>query len=669
MSSRRQTETRYAVVCIDPDADTLAVLRHDVEDTCNGMIEVHVCPDAAQAAALMDELGASGIRVPLVITEQFLPDGTGVDFLLSLLEKPAYLATRKVLASSRANVLDLTRALNKGALHRNIVKPWTTDVLSECVRSLLTGFFVHHAPDDCARFESILDTAQFPRSFRSERQRLRAFDLQVQTLKRSFLANIEMNDKEVDDAMGACIDEALGNPPRRDFPAGSVLLRQSEPVDTIFILVSGRVQLSREANGREVVLHTNNAGRIIGLLALAHGQKAFYTWQATTDITVIPLTLEQLDTALQADPWLSGYLVTSLIRTMANRSNRTAELVTEVEKLNDELLAERDRLTDALQQLEESQTRLVESQKMATLGQLSAGVAHELNNPIAAIGRAAEFLNEDLVALLGESPDGEALKVSMLAAIAGEPMSTREQRERRAALAEVIGDDALAQRLMRAGITTPQEYRSRFGRARGEQQERLLTAMERYHQLGLSLKNISSCSRRVTAIVDSLRAYTRSDEASTANVNLHEGLDGTLLMFGHAMREVEIIKSYGDLPDVTCHVGQINQVWTNIIANALQAMNNKGVLRIETDVPDAEHVRVRVTDSGHGVKPEHLDRVFELKFTTKQGRTTFGLGMGLAICRQIVTRHDGTIAISSEPGRTCVTVVLPSHRPPASCEG
>ncbi len=659
MSSDDNKATGYAIICVDAEPDALAALRHDVGEFCGPRMDVHACASAEQALALVEELATAGIRVALILTEQILPGISGVDLLLAFRERPETRATRKVLVSTGMDVLDLSRALNAGALHRTIGKPWTCEGLGDCARSLLTSFFVHHAPHECDRFKDLLDANQFPRAFATARHQQRAANLHIKTLTQSFLANMDMSDEEVENALGAGIDEALGEPPQQHHPAGSILLRQGEPADTIYVLVSGNVQLSRTAHGREVVLHEHAGGRIIGLLSLARRQRAFYTWRATTDITVLPLSLERLEAALQTNPVLSGYLVTSLIRTMAARSKRTAKLLVEVEDLNGKLRGERDQLANILQLLEDSQAQLVESQKMATLGQLSAGVAHELNNPTAAIQRAADFIREDLGTLLEELPDGDKLAAAMRSALTREPLSTAEQRKRRAALSRLVGDDALAQRLVKAGIQTPEEYRSSFGRSSGKKRDRLLDRLERYHQLGLSLRNISTCSKRVIAIVDSLRSYTRADETPVADVNLHEGLEGTLLMFSHATREVEFVKEYGDLPPIECHVGEINQVWTNIVSNALQAMHNKGILRIETDAPDADHVRVRIIDNGPGIPPEDLDRVFDLNFTTKQGHANFGLGMGLTICRQIVAHHGGTIEAASQPSRTCLTVVLP----------
>lgn len=659
MTDSAASNTRYVVLGAVGDADARDALRRDLEHLFSPALEVKVCERGQELLKLAAALSPPEVRVPLVIAGQVLPDMAGVELLSALNEKPDCRATRKVLLAAAPSAEELTRALNAGALHRTLNQPWTEAELHACCRAVLTSYFVHHAPGELARFSDLVDAGRVPRAQREADLDRRALSLQLNALKRSFLANIDLSDEEVERALGVGIDEALDDPPRRSYPAGTVLLEQDEPVDTISILVSGEVQLSRHANAREVILHTHSAGRIIGLLSLGHKQRAFYTCRALTDVIAIPLSFAQLETALEANPWLAGYFVTALIRSLSRRTKRTARLKVEVDQLNDELRGERDQLATALAQLEQAQLKLVESEKMATLGQLCAGVAHELNNPGAALQRSVDFMSEDLLALLGTMPEGGTLTGAMQTALEQAPISTRAQRQQRAELAEKLQDDALAQRLVKIGVTTEDQYRSLFGRQTGSKREHLLAALERYYQLGASLRNISSCTERITAIVSSLRSYTRTDAAPVANVDLHEGLENTLLMFGHALHEVEVVKHYGELPPIECHVGELNQVWTNVVSNALQAMGNRGRLELETDCPDPAHVRVRFVDSGPGVAPEDLKRVFELNFTTKQGQVSFGLGMGLSICRQVVDRHQGTIEMESEPGRTTVTVVLP----------
>jgi len=655
--------SRYVVVCVGSDPDALATLVRDVEEVCRPVIDVEGFADATRALERIKGFHAPAVRLVMVMADEGLTGMSGVDLLLAVHEKPDDHATRKVLVASQPSVEDLTRLLNRGALHRTLPKPWTGDELGDCIRTLLTSFFVHHAPDDVDRIARALDTGQFPRAHVAAKHQQRVLDVQLTALKRSFLANLEMSDEEVENAMGAAIDEALDDPPRCDHPVGTVLLRQDEPVDKISILVSGQVQLFRKIDDREVVLHTHSAGRIIGLLSLAQRQRAFFTCRALTDVTVLPLTFEQLDAALQASPWLSGYFVTTLIRSLSTRSKRTAQLKVEVENLNLKLRSERDQLADTLDKLKQAQTRLVETEKMATLGQLTAGVAHELNNPTAAMRRAVDFIAEDMVALVAQLADGELITSMIESAMTAAPISTRELRKRGTELASVVDDDALTRRLVKVGITTAEAYRGRFGRLSGAKREKLLVAVERYHELGTALRNLSTCSDRISGIVRSMKSYARSDQELVGDVDVHEGLDDTLRMLDHALRGIDVKRSYGELPRIECHVGEINQVWTNLISNARQALGNTGTLRLATDQPDGEHVRVRIIDSGKGIAPDAIEKVFDLHFTTKGGRVEFGLGMGLPICRQIVARHGGEITAESKPGRTCFTVILPLHYP------
>ncbi len=651
----------YVAICVAHNDDTISALLRDTENICRPIVDVEGFTDAHQALERINAFRSPNLRVVMVITDQNLPDMSGLDLLLAVHENPENRAIRKVLLASKPTTDDLLRALNRGALHRTLPLPWTRNELCDCIHTLLTSFFIHHAPQDIHHVSQVLDTTQFPHAYITAKQQQQALDFQLKTSKRSFLATVDMSDEEVENAMGAAIDETLDYPPRCNYPAGTVLIQQDEPVEKISILVSGQVQLFRKIDNHEVVLHTHSAGRIIGLLTLAQRQRAFFTCRAVTDVSLLTLTFEQLDTALQASPWLSGYFVTTLIRSLSTRSKHTAQLMAEIENLNNKLQGERDELADALDKLKQVQTRLVESEKMATLGQLTAGIAHELNNPTAAVQRAVDFIAEDIVSLVTQLPDSGLIKSIIESAMTDAPMSTRELRKRGTELATVIGDDALTRRLVKIGITSPDAYRKKFNKLLGVKREKLLASLECYHELGTSLRTLSICSDRISGIVRSMKSYARSDQELVGNVDVHEGLEDTLRILNHQIRGIEIKRSYGELPLIECHVGEINQVWTNLISNALQAMGDTGTLRLITDQLDNEHVRVRIIDSGLGIAPDAIKRIFELHFTTKGGRVKFGLGMGLPICRRIVSRHGGDMMVESQPGETCFSVVLPVH--------
>ena len=180
--------------------------------------------------------------------------------------------------------------------------------------------------------------------------------------------------------------------------------------------------------------------------------------------------------------------------------------------------------------------------------------------------------------------------------------------------------------------------------------------------MGLALRNISSSAERITSLVGSLRSYARSGEELNPETDVNQSLEDTLVLLAHRIRDVNVIRAYGSLPPIEAYPGRLNQVWTNLIGNALDAMGERGTLTVRTEVADADHVKVQIQDDGPGIAPGDIERIFDLNFTTRHGRVEFGLGLGLRIARDIVTQHGGSIAVASIPARTTFTVTLPTRQ-------
>jgi len=144
---------------------------------------------------------------------------------------------------------------------------------------------------------------------------------------------------------------------------------------------------------------------------------------------------------------------------------------------------------------------------------------------------------------------------------------------------------------------------------------------------------------------------------------VHEGIESTLTLLHHELKYgIKIVRKFGELPKIPVYVDELNQVWTNLIHNAVQALGGKGEVTLETEVADDETVRVLVIDNGPGIPRDILPRIFEPFFTTKSKGE--GTGLGLGIVRRILEKHGGRIEVQSVPGRTCFTVVLPVSGPP-----
>lgn len=270
-----------------------------------------------------------------------------------------------------------------------------------------------------------------------------------------------------------------------------------------------------------------------------------------------------------------------LLRTLANQSAiamENAKAFDEIAKLNETLEARVDARTEELQEI---QFQLMQSEKLSSMGQLVAGVAHELNNPIGFVHANLQLLDEFIE------------KLSVAQASGADTTKIRE---------------AITKLLMR----------SREG------------------------------THRVKEIVHNLRAFSRMDQAELQDADLHEELDRTLGLMENRFKEgVTVVRNYGDLPQVRCYPGQLNQVFLNLLMNACDAMNCRGSVEITTRrITDG--VRLEFRDDGPGVPPELLNRLFDPFFTTKEvGK---GTGLGLSLSHGIIERHGGKISVDSERG-------------------
>jgi signal transduction histidine kinase len=264
-----------------------------------------------------------------------------------------------------------------------------------------------------------------------------------------------------------------------------------------------------------------------------------------------------------------------------------------------ELAEANDQLRQTLVELKATQTQLIQSEKMAALGKLVAGVAHEINTPLGAINS-----NTDILA--------------------------RGLRK----LAPLVGEQ---------GGTT------------------MMTLAE------LGQTNAEAC-QRISAIVKNLRTFSRLDEAEWKSADLREGMESTLTLVHHLHKgRVEIIREFGEIPPVECRPGQINQVFMNLLVNAIQAIEGPGTVWIRMGA-EGEGVRIEVQDTGCGIPPEHLSKIFDPGFTTKG--VGVGTGLGLSICHQIVAAHHGTIRVASEKGAaTTFTLFLPLRPPSGTASG
>jgi two-component system, NtrC family, sensor kinase len=578
--------------------------------------------------------------VPLLVLGS---DVGRVDAAIGALDAvPELTSAATLLITDRHVHDDLADAVDRDRLDGIIAVPWTAGTLGGHARSQLARWLSYHRAGD-------------PRSAQLVDERSRPLQLPDSAL----LRDLELSPTEVSTNLLAGIERVLGPRPRLRLPPGVRLTHQEVGLDAVFVVLSGSVALERSTRVGDLRLHHGSTGPVVGLLSLAQQRRAYFTARTTTDVELVHLTLEQLDRSLRSEPEVVGAMAALSIRALADRLRRAEQLQVEKVELNRELDDERRRLAGALEELEQARLELVEQARFVTLGEMAAGIAHELNNPVSALRRAASYVGDDLERLLASHPDGEVAREAMITARDRPARTTARERAVRRELERALGDRQLAHRLLAAGVEDPVQARRLADRG-----EAALELAEAGSGLGGAVRNLDVASRRIAELVTSLRAYARPDGDPLEGVDVHAGLEDTLRLTAHRLGEIVVERNYGDLPTVRAHPGQLDQVWTNLLVNAAEALGGEGRIEIVTDATDDEHVRVRIRDDGPGVEPEVLERVFEPRFTTKQGTVRYGLGLGLAIARRIVDHHGGGIAMVSSPGETVVTVTLPVAGPP-----
>lgn len=344
------------------------------------------------------------------------------------------------------------------------------------------------------------------------------------------------------------------------------------------------------------------------------------------------------------------------------------------ENLEEKVNERTEALTNTLNELKSAQNRVVQSEKLASLGQLIAGVAHEINTPLAAIKAGAENTSEFLPKALTQLPfilssmeprDRKLfMKLVETSMTTNQELNTREERNLRKEYETALKNE---------GIAKARDYAKKLvtNGIRGDISEfvplmRLDNANEiiqvSYYlaQMKSNLSVIHQAADKTRKTVYALKRYSHfQQEEQMEHFDLHESLEIILTLYHNQLKHgVSVTKEFSkeEMPKIMGYSDEVGQVWTNIIHNAAQAMNFNGSLKIET-AREGDLAVVKISDSGPGIPEDVVKKIFDPFFTTKpQGE---GTGLGLDICRKIVEKHEGTIEVDTEPGRTTFVVKLP----------
>jgi signal transduction histidine kinase len=421
--------------------------------------------------------------------------------------------------------------------------------------------------------------------------------------------------------------------------AGETYVRQGDPADAMFVILEGQFQFRGEFGGQPVVFPIK-AGDVTGVLPFSRMTQFTVTGRAVTDGRILRFPTSLFPELTQRMPVLTQHLVG--------------------------LLSDRVRETTRMEQ---------QRDRLAALGKLSAGLAHELNNPASAAKRAASQLRQILKKIkdasheLGrreltpaQKAEIESLETSFIQRDEPppDPLTASDIEDQIDSLLRSHGQNDLWQLsadLARRGVK-PAALESLFANLEADTARAALIRLAASVEVANLLKEIESSTSRISELVLAIKEYTFMDQAPVQNVDIVKTLENTLTILNYKLKHGVVVKrDYQRVPLLVNSFGsELNQVWTNLIDNAIDAMGGKGELRVRT-YRDDSCVVVEIGDNGPGISPDVKPHIFEPFFTTKG--VGQGTGLGLDTVQRIVKKHSGTIQVESQPGDTRFQIWLP----------
>jgi signal transduction histidine kinase len=640
--------SNFAILCLDDNPINVENYQQELAHFAD-CFDVHCVDSLTDANQTLEYIHQLGQSVALVIGCHH--DGlNGADFLIQLDKHDHTKRSRKLLINSGQDLQTVLDIVNEGRLDHCLTTPITNNLLYKTVQKELTTFVIEHASGDLLTYSHLLDQTRLLRAH---------IDRSMHNYRQGFISDYHtMSDDELAENVIIALYDffriADDTHACRTYSSNHLLTKEGDENQFLWFITNGEVALFKKddtGKQREVVRHKK--GNLIGGMSFVTGEPSFSTGITLTKTHVIKLDRAVFAKVMHSNSQLLPLFTNLLLRHFNRRLQRSITTKLELQK--------------TLESLESAQQQLIDHEKMAVLGELIAGVAHELNNPVAAILRGAETLCDKINTILLSNGKDEQYQqgIELLNLnLKSQPTSTSIAREKTRQLEAQIHDRLLAKKMVKLGLEQHQAI-IELATKHPDQAHVQLSQLENFALTGSSLRSIAVCAQRIADMVKSLKGYAREDDEKYYQTDIHEGLEDTLTIFENQLKHHTVTTEYQTIPTLFVQPNALQQVWTNLISNALDAIRGQsGEIHVTTKLVDYDKqafVEVSIADNGSGIEHALIEKIFELNFTTKK-EGNFGLGIGLSVCQQIVRQHQGWIDVNSviDVG-TKVSVNLPVY--------
>jgi signal transduction histidine kinase len=422
------------------------------------------------------------------------------------------------------------------------------------------------------------------------------------------------------------------------FQTGEVIFNEGDPALYFYVLLEGNIQITKRVGAQEttLALHTQ-PGAFTGEIPLLTGTPYVATALMIKAGKVLCYSAATFRRLLTLCPGMLSVILNVLVTRIQN-----TEIIT------------------------------MQQEKLFALGKLSAGLAHELNNPAAAAQRAVEQLRETIgsgATSMPQRPDRQTSAFNALQQMALQHATTVSLLD---PLVKSDHEDELASWLEEHNVADGWQLAATFVEAGLERAwfdelamqidedvlAGFIVSLEKMLQIQSSLNILKQSTERISTLVQAIKSYSYMDQAPLQEINVHEGLESTLTILSHELKNIEVVRKYDStLPPISAYGSELNQVWTNLLDNAVDALGGKGQIVLSTR-RENKYVVVEIADNGPGIPEEIQMRIFEPFFTTKGVGKGTGLGLDIAY-RVIVGHHKGNLQVVSRPGATQFIAHLP----------